>query len=591
MRRLLFPCVLVGGMWFACACSGGSTEEGKASVVLTDMATDELDTFQVDVTGIRLHKLSGSTVSVPAGPSPVDFATLEDLGELVAGFTLPAGVYTGITLTLDFANAVVVIKDKTTPATVVDSNGTALTGTLEVQVDFATANQPEVVVGKHHMFLIDLDLDQAITVDAANNKVTFEPVLSARMDPTNPKPTTAQGFLTAVDVGLRTFTIERRTRTGAPVARLHVQAAAGTVYQIDGIVSFGTAGITALSQLNLDTTYVFVWGLLNPVQRRLDAVVVESGAGTFGNGQDWLIGTITARSGTAGNDATLTVHGRSRQFSTGSRTFNTTHTVNVAFGTTKVLRRFAGNSLSTDALNVGQFVIAFGSLAGTTLDASSATGVVRMVQTSVYGTANQAPVGNTLTLNVTRIGLRPISAFDFKVGTAQEADPSAYTVDITGLSSTGITTGSKIRAVGFVNPVGVTTDDNLDAVTIVNRSVEAKLLWCGWSPASTSAITSANSTAVTLDVSGAASKGVYDGFTTLHLNTSPAPRIMPRGLLGIYRIVEGNSVELHLLFSAFAASLDHRLTANAPFSRVAALGTFDTAAQEFRANVVTVIVH
>ena len=48
------------------------------------------------------------------------------------------------------------------------------------------------------------------------------------------------------------------------------------------------------------------------------------------------------------------------------------------------------------------------------------------------GVAAGAPSGNTMTLNVSRIGLRTIGSFNFTVGGNAQADPSRFDVDVTG---------------------------------------------------------------------------------------------------------------------------------------------------------------
>ncbi|MFQ5471837.1 MAG: hypothetical protein ACE5FA_02975, partial [Dehalococcoidia bacterium] len=477
---------------------------------------------------------------------------------------------------------------KTTAATVLDGNGSPLTGTTQVQVDFASANRPIVVPGRHHLFKLDLDFNQALTVDTTANTVTFDPVISAVLDPTNTLPIAASGILKSIDSANQKFVLEKRTPTGTAIGDITVQASSTTVYQIDGVVSLGNAGLTALGTLTLGTTRVFVQGTLDQTAQVLNALAVESGAGTFGNGQDWVIGVITARDTAAGNNAALTVLGRSKDVSTGSRTFNTSHTVNVSFSQTKVLRRGAGNFLNSDALNVGQAVIAFGTLTGTTLDAAPATGVVRMLPTSVWGTANALPSGNTLTLNVSRIALRSIGQFNFTVATISEATSSAFTVDVTGLSTTGITAGAKIRAIGFVNPVSITTDDNFDATALVNHSTEARVLLIKWTPPTANPIQSTSSGAsLDLDVGTASKKIVADGFADVTLGTQVS--VLPRAAAGVYVIAKNGAVQLHLDFAAFEGSLVSQVSGTSTVSRISALGTFDSTTKEFKANAVSVI--
>lgn len=587
MHRSL-PIVFAFLSAMAVGCSGGgggnASSTGSVSVVLTDAANEDLEAFEVDVGGMVFTKLDLSTVSVLPRSTRVDFTQLQALSEMVAGASIPAGIYRSIALTLDFSTAVVSIKGQTTPAAVVDVNGAPITGMVDVRVDFASGARPIVALSRHHLFALDLDLDQGVTVDSGLNTVTFCPVLSVEVDPSNPRPVATAGVLTAVDTTASTFTVERRATDDSAIAQFVVETATTTVFQIDGVNLVGDQGLAALAaQLN---GRVYVQGILDADAPILHAVAVEAGAGVPGGTQDWVIGHIVGRDNGTGSNAALTVLGRSRAGSTSN--YNTLHTVNVTFAATKVLRRGAANSLTTDALDVGQLVWAFGTLSGTTLDATATTGVVRMLRTSIFGVATGAPASNTLTLNVARFDLRDISAFAFTVNSATEADPANFTVDVTGLDTTGVTTGSRIRVLGFVNPVGVTTDRNAAAISLVNHSTQAKVLFCQWSPASATAIDSITSSAITLDVSAALLHTVADGFSPVTINTAPAPSIVPLGALGIYRIVQAGAVEVNLGFIPFSLSLQTRAASSNVF-RVAAFGTYDESTQVFSASVITVV--
>ena len=228
------------------------------------------------------------------------------------------------------------------------------------------------------------------------------------MDPTRPKPVALRGFLTSVDEVNLTVEIEKRDIIGTRIGTTAVRVAPTTVYQVNGVVYVGAAGLAALAPFAVGQV-VYAQGALTTTDGMLRAVAIEAGFGTRGNGQDWVIGHITNRDLGTGTDATLTVMGRSFDEPGGPFRFNTQHTVRVSFTQTNVLRRGFGNSLNSDALNVGQKIIAFGAFdTGTTnLDATDSSGVVRMLRTHVFGIAASAPIANTLTMNVSRIGPSP----------------------------------------------------------------------------------------------------------------------------------------------------------------------------------------
>ncbi len=566
-----------------------AADTSQATLVLTDAATDDLDLFEVDVTGVVFHKYSGADVSVLAKATRVDFVSLEDVGELVVGTGLEAGYYTGMTMTLDFTNALAYVKGSTTPAALLDSDGSALTGTVQLNIDFSQGDRPYVTKGRNHLFMLDLNLDQAISVNTGQNEVTFTPVVTVEVDPTNPKSIIATGFMTAADASAGTFTVEKKANDGSTIGSFTVSVASTTTYHVDGAAYTGPSGLTALAAMTMGTTRVWVRGVVDTVERVLQASTVEAGAGTFGSGQDWVEGLVVARDNGAGSDASLTVLGTSKDVSTGTRTFNTSHTVNVSFANTGVIERDSAVTLDTDSISIGQRIVAFGTLAGVTLDASTTSGVVRLVRSDVYGYAAGAPVGNVLTLNVVRFGLRDVGLFNFTVGGTPEAVPTAYTVNVTGLDATGITINSRIRAIGCVNPLGSATTE-FTAVSLVNRNDSARLLTCGWVPPAVVSPLTCTYLGILTDVTGANWKLVDDGFAgTVTLLNSPAPRIVPKYAYGIYVIYENQGIQVHYTFAPFIDSLNSRITTTSCVARIGALGSFDLGTQIFSASVIVVV--
>lgn len=585
-NTLLLPALLL-----ASACSNSDTAaDGDVSLLFTDAASDELEVFEVEVDAVQLRRADGSTISALTKATRIDFAELESVSELIVGSALPVGFYTGMTLTLDFTNAVVCLVGQSTPATIVDVNGATISGTQTVQVNFAAGSRPQIVSRRNHLWTLDLDLDQSLTIDSGGNRVVFTPTMTASVDGSNPKPTRIQGSLGTVDTGNREFLVQTLAADATVIAPYTVRATTTTVFQVDGTLMVGDAGLAALAaRANLGPR-IFVQGTLERGTRALNAVAVETGYGVPGNGQDWIHGHIVQRTGGAGVDPTLTVLGQSRDVGTSTRRFNTLHTVTVQRGQTKVLERGGETALDTDELNVGQRVMVFGDMTGTAMAATGLeNGVARKLLTSVFGVATAAPVNNVLTLNVARIDLRPISDFDFTVNSTTEATPTVYTVAVGDLTTTDISTGSKIRAIGTINPVGIPADANFTATSLVNRSSTAQLLACIWAPANAGAFDDVSRTALTLDVSAATVKAVADGFGSTPLTTSPAPTVVPLGTRGIYAIVRSGSAEVHQLFSTFADSLTASLTGGATVQRVSAIGTFAPSTQQFSASIASVV--
>lgn len=565
---------------------GGSADTGNVSLVLTDGATDELTQFEVDVSDIQFTKVGGGRVSLMPRTQRIDFLQLDSVGELVAARDLPAGLYLRIDMTLDFAGAEVVIAGKTTPATVLDQQGNAITGEVAVRIDLPTGSRPRALASARHLFVLDLDLDQSLSVDATANTVTFSPVFSVEADPAAPRPTATEGILESVDLSGLTFAVQRRAADATVTNTFTVATDSATVFQIDGVVSTGAPGLGGL--VTHIGEHVFVQGALDLATHELDAVGVETGAGVPGNGQDWVFGHVVARTGAPGASPTLTVLGRSFDVGTSGHAYNASHTVTTSFADTKVVRRGEGDGLDTDDVNIGQLVWVFGDLTGTSIDASATTGVVRMVPTSIFGVAAGPVAGDTLTLDVSRFDRRDVSLFDFDVSSVTQADPNAYTVDVAGLSTAAINTGSRLRVIGWPSAVDA-SGTNATAVSFVDRTDAAKVLFCRWTPASSSAIDVAASTArLALDVSGATLKTVVDGFTPTTLADLPEPTIQAAAATGFYRIVQDHGVVAYTDFATFRSAVLARADTS-PVLRVGAFGSINASTQVFSALSAVVV--
>jgi hypothetical protein len=254
-----------------------------------------------------------------------------------------------------------------------------------------------------------------------------------------------------------------------------------------------------------------------------------------------------------------------------------------------VLRRGAGNSLTSDAVNVGQLVWVFGDLSGTAMAANNAGGVVRMLRTSIFGIATGAAQNNTLTLDVARFDQRDVAQFDFNVSGQPQADPDQFTIDVTGLATTGINNGSRLRVLGWIGGVGSAGAD-ATALSIVDRTNAAKVLLCVWLPASASAVDVEASAAadLKLDVGEALIKVIGDGFAPVTLGNDPQPTLQALANSGFYRVVHDGTVVLHRSFVGFRSDVLARAPTS-PVLRVSALGTFDAAANTFSALSATVV--
>jgi hypothetical protein len=261
--------------------------------------------------------------------------------------------------------------------------------------------------------------------------------------------------------------------------------------------------------------------------------------------------------------------------------------VNVS-NSTVVLRREATNTLTPDEINVGQRVLVFGTLdgAGTTLTADTSSNVARLIRVSVFGTV-QTVAGNTLTITVGRFGLRAVGLFNFTVGGTPEANPATYTVDVTGIDTSGLLAGDRVRCIGRVNPVGIPADPNFTAVSVVKLP---DILAVKWIVPSDSVLT-ATASDITLVTTATLFAVVDQG----HLGQIPLGnpgRIQPLNAstgLGIYLIFENNGVQLHWTFTDIVNALNARISPTSKVASVAAVGRWDSGGGIFNASAISVV--
>ncbi|HET7871442.1 MAG TPA: DUF5666 domain-containing protein [Terriglobales bacterium] len=223
----------------ASGCSSGNLNQttigaSPASVLINigDAPNDEILVFQMGITAATLN--GGSNPSVLAAPAQIEFV------ENAAGFqpfslgTIPAGTYTGITLTV--STPVIVAVDPTTKAV------TPLTVSLSsttVSIPF----NPALTINRAPQ-VISLDLDLANSVSISGTAATVTPVFAATTSPVAPLATqndsngeinNARGKVTALTSG--GFTVQPPS-AGQP---LTFATNAATVFK-DGIT--GLAQIT-----------------------------------------------------------------------------------------------------------------------------------------------------------------------------------------------------------------------------------------------------------------------------------------------------------------------------------------------------------
>jgi hypothetical protein len=294
---------------------------------------------------------------------------------------------------------------------------------------------------------------------------------------------------------------------------------------------------------------------------RLTATTVLAGSSVPWAGATVLTGVVTARSAD-----TLMVRGAEVDFASGTHSFFSAFTLLVGDDTKVTALGLENGTLDKNSISVGQRVVAFGELNGsTTLDATS--GRVRMAVTSLGGVVVHA---DPLVVNLFALGgVRP-GIFDFTgTGTApaNDADPHRYQIETSTLDLSRVAANDIVRVRGLVNGFGLAPPDFL-ARTVIDVDTQAMgaLFGANWIAQGGTALPFNGVAADRIDVDLTDARfalklfDVQTASNTLNHLALVAP---PTGR-GIYLVVMRGSQEVHLFgdFASLTTELSRQLAGN-----------------------------
>lgn len=559
-----------------CGGSGGSesADSGEVLIGLTDAEGDFLR-YAVKVDSIALTGADGRVVeTLPAGDAVVDFAELTELTEFFTAATVPAGVYTGVKLTLDYngADIQVEVNGEAKTAVALDGAGRPLS-IVEIPVRLGESRRLVVAPGIPALLTLDFDLPATNTVDTGADppRVTVEPLLIAEVNPERPKAHRVRGPLAAVNEAASTFTLGLHPRGVArEFGRLQVRTSAETVFEVDGQSAAGAAGLALLAAKGPGTAVVAV-GQPDPANHVLLAREVTAGSSVPGGTLDGLTGVVAARQGDL-----LTVRGATLDRSAGVLYLRREVTVSLE-GASVSRQGDPGGAFGTGDISVGQRIAALGSY-----DPESATLAadhVRLLLTSVAGTAvdiGSGAEGGGLTLSLQRLAGRDAASFNFAgTGTdsTHDADPASYQVGTGALSLASLKIGEPVRVTGFVTPFAAAPPD-FTALSVIDLSALAAGLHVRW--ASGAAALTVDPARIAIDLGAApALARLAQGWVALPLPADALLTLVPAQDGGLFAIRVAGTTALYTSFADFAAVLTGHLGGGAPLNCLAAEGSYD----------------
>ncbi|MCI0504590.1 MAG: metallophosphoesterase [Gammaproteobacteria bacterium] len=590
----LFVVFLVLAMTISgCNNSGNETDGGEAQSELLISLTDApggFSSYTVDVLSLTLTTASGAVVETLPLNTRVDFAQYTDLSEFLTAATVPPARYVKATMRLDYQNADIWVANSTDEQPVKVTNITDIdghpVGVLDVPVYLENRNALTIIRGVPAFLTLDFNLD-------ASNQITFdqqgapalvvEPFLIAELEPERPKVHRVRGPLFEVDASGDRFEIvihpfhHRLPNNDHRFGKLPVAVDDNTIYDIDGQLFQGQAGLDALADLPAFTATI-AEGDFNFRAHRFNATQVYAGSSVPGGTLDAVSGNVTQRNGD-----TLTVQGATLIRSDGSVVFHDSVTVEVS-GDTVVRKWLSMDAHDIGDISVGQKVRVLGTLqdgapgSPLVLDAASSDGRVFMGMTVLRGFAVET--AGPMVVDVQSINFRNINLFDFAgtgIDAANDADPANYEVDTGTLNTGAIASGAPVAIGGFVAPFGQAPLD-FTAQTVVDLSALTGVMVVNWDPASQTSFDSLTADGMILNLSGA---GIFHhiGRAGVRIDLQEAglpPTIQPvTGELGLFVIVQNTSATLFTNFELYTAALQTLINDGHTIKFVAALGHYD----------------
>jgi len=161
-----------------------SANSGSVFVVGTDAPLASVTSFAVQINSVVLTNSGGSTPSLVSGTPTVDFARYNGLQSLLDMNSVPAGTYTGVTISLGSAT-IGYLNTGTARPSISSQAATLTSSTVNI-----TLNKPLVVTtgGEPVGLRMDFDLRQSIQTDSSGNftgtvNPTFDVRTVARAEP------------------------------------------------------------------------------------------------------------------------------------------------------------------------------------------------------------------------------------------------------------------------------------------------------------------------------------------------------------------------------------------------------------------------
>lgn len=469
--------------------------------------------YLVEIDQILLTRNDNTPVYPLLQPQVVDFVKLGQLPEVFGAPAILEGTYTSASITVNYATTVyqpagallyMNVNGVSTKVSPVDTTGTGTASTSVTYTVKFDPNHPLVI--KHGVstpldFNFDLSAASVVNTSTSPIQVTTRPFMSASTLPNYTQPLRARGvYVTTDTVNNNNFTMNARSffdTQGSPSGAIEIQTNDSTVYNINGTLYQGAAGLAQINKLQINTiveAYGSI-GDLNNIKPNFVATQVFAGVSVENVLTDRITGTVSSVNGTTVHIKGAEVEARNFSVATGvTLSFQDDLTLTVGPNT---LVNVDGHpeltSVSTNYISVGQQVdveaLAVTDSSGNpVLDANSlptwtaASGLVRLTPTTGWATIGSVGSGD-VSANLVSLGGFDPATLNF---TGTNSVPTAYTVSTNGIDTSSLAASPLFRFDGHVSPFGMTPPDFV-ADSVTSAATADQVLTVQWTGTGTNA--------------------------------------------------------------------------------------------------------
>jgi len=562
-----------------------TTLMGDLEVAVTDAEEDFLS-YRIELESIQLKKANDSRVDILPLESDIDFVQYQELSELFAVLSVPAGEYQSVILGLDYSDADIVIQDEggvSYQANVQDASGNAISQ-IDIELNLNDNESINISPFKAAQLTLDLDLAASNTIESFDPPlVTVEPFMIGSTSLDIDREHRVRGLLDGVNLEENTVAIKlipMRLRKGAfGDYDFHVDE--NTLYEIDGTEYSAEEGLQLLSEQPEESPLVAFGGPSEDDEVRYLASQVLVGSSVPWAEQDVLKGIITARSDTGVSIKDAVVETRDK-----AAHFQTDLILNISDTTIVTGYRLGDGSI--DNLSVGQQILALGEFNSETNAFDSTEGHVRMKLNAIVGEVVQS---SPLELDLSHINKRPAELFDFSgtgIDAANDADPAQYEINSSTLDISSIATEEWVQVRGYPSAFGSSPSD-FDALSIINpdfHSHSARMFALWQSPTTSGVAIESGEMVLSLDdaKSKLHLKGV-PGSSKLSLSLEKLTSTSEAGRFSL--LIRGKGIQVFGDFDSFTSSVSAYLQEGLSVHQLTATGQYSDSTKSLDANYVT----